>query len=309
MIDQDSVEIIEFDQLHTLSVKVTQKIEDKYLDKFIKTSISSNHISTTKNSNYYFNFIEDALIYEIIVFECYSPNSYLAPCLLYGFYADCTTSDTTDIFLYENNFIVFQNREFLLLKNIEYSSQDDVEIFVSQTYHLSIDNIVVIEKQQFENIKDQYFEQPSSQLIKFHPLISDDSFRWFKIFTLFCTFIFVFLSYGYISSKMQPIQNTTHQDTSNKQLIKLKHIYNKHNFKAIEKTIELFKYLKIQNIKLISIKYENKKVEIVVSNEKKSKLLNFLTMYDNKVDIKFIEYQKDTNSYIMSAVVHYDVKK
>ena len=306
----DSIEILDFDKIDILSIEVTNKIDERYINSFIKTAIDTHNITTTKNSYYFYNFLELDLRYEILVFQKdLNKDIVLIPFIFYGAYYGCDISNTTDIFIYSNHFVVYKNREFLFAKKIDDISKEDIVLYVSQTYNLTIDNISIIKPSQFEHIKANYFKNPDLKEVKFYPLDEDKSFLWFIYFVILIGIIFLYFGYGYIDSRLSIEKVEKPNKRIVLQLEKLHKIKTKHNFKAIDKTIELFKYLKIEGIKLEQIKYIDKKVDLVLSHLNKKKLLDFVTIYDKRIDIRSIKFDKNENIYKMDIRVFYETKR
>ena len=71
----------------------------------------------------------------------------------------------------------------------------------------------------------------------------------------------------------------------------------------IGKTIDLFKYLKLNNIMVENLDYKNNKIQAILLHKDKKKLLDFLVIYNDSIDIKSIEYQDKKNNYRMVVVI------
>ncbi len=69
--------------------------------------------------------------------------------------------------------------------------------------------------------------------------------------------------------------------------------------KIAPKLIEIFKYIKLENLITQKISYEKHKINLDLLHQDKTKLLNFLTIYNGKIFIKNIEFLKKDNLYKM----------
>ena len=301
----DSVEVIPSNTIHSFSVKVTEKIDSKYIDDFIRTNIDTHNIKIGQNSNFYYIFIESSLSYEIIVFDKTNKKNFiLEPFLSLGYYDDLVSNNNIDIFLTNNYFTLFKDKKFLLFKNISDVSQEDIKLYLSQTYNMQIDNIIELDKQKLEDIKQNYFTSCYPKIkYKYTDVKKDNSFKIFQLF-----FLIISLSFGYFvyskSDKLNEVTQPSYELISLENRYKnLKLEYNKHNKKVIGKTIDLFKYLKLNNIIVDKLEYTNSKIQTVFLHKNKKKLLDFITTYGDNIDIKSIEYQDKKDNYKMVAVI------
>ena len=194
----DSVEVIPSNTIHSFSVKVTEKIDSKYIDDFIRTNIDTHSIKIDQSSNFYYIFIESSLSYEIIVFDKIDKKIFtLEPFLLLGYYDDLKNHSGVDIFLTDTYFVLFKDKKFLMFKNISNVFQEDIKVFVSQTYNIQIENIIKIDKQKLELIKENYFTSYHPKInYKYTDVRKDTSFKIFQLF--FFNNIIVFLDISYI---------------------------------------------------------------------------------------------------------------
>ncbi|MEA3353852.1 MAG: hypothetical protein U9Q33_08565, partial [Campylobacterota bacterium] len=150
------IKFIDARDIQTTSLKVTEKIQSKYLLQFIKNNLANQELFITTNSYFYYTFLESTSTYEIIIFNHQdSFNIILEPFLFETLYKD-TNPQGYDIFFTDNYFTVYKNGEFLLLKQITDVSQEDIEIYVSQTYHMDINNVTYIDKTGLGQLKEKH---------------------------------------------------------------------------------------------------------------------------------------------------------
>ena len=308
MKNRDDVKIIYSKAIMTLSQKVTQQINPKYLTQFIKTTISNNDITTNKNSFYYSTFIESSLSYEILIFQTGNiNNTILEPFLFISYYNTNNNQKSVDVFILEDRFILFENQKFLILKNVENVSVKDIEIYVNQTYNIKIDNFININKEKLVDIKNKYLNNNyQTSNIKFNSIIEDKSYIVFKLFFLLSTLIFIFTIFLKIYPLNQTIQeNITSSKTTLVQnnYIKLEDIYKKNTTKVMDRTIELFKYLKVNRITLETFEYKNNKIIIKLVDKEKKRLLDFITIYTEDISVNSIEFDKENTTFKMDIII------
>ena len=308
MKNRDDVKIIDSKAIMTLSQKVTQQINPKYLTQFIKTTISNNDITTNKNSFYYSTFIESSLSYEILIFQTGNiNNTILEPFLFISYYNTNNNQKSVDVFILEDRFILFENQKFLILKNVENVSVKDIEIYVNQTYNIKIDNFININKEKLVDIKNKYLNNNyQTSNIKFNSIIEDKSYIVFKLFFLLSTLIFIFTIFLKIYPLNQTIQeNITSSKTTLVQnnYIKLEDIYKKNTTKVMDRTIELFKYLKVNRITLETFEYKNNKIIIKLVDKEKKRLLDFITIYTEDISVNSIEFDKENTTFKMDIII------
>ncbi|MEA3553133.1 MAG: hypothetical protein U9R39_01885 [Campylobacterota bacterium] len=303
---ENDVRIIDSKAIRTLSQKVTQEIDSKYLLEFIKTSILNSNISTNKNTKYYYKFLESSLSYEILIFQSDNPNRFiLEPFVFLAYYDENKTINSVDIFITNGTFVLFKNQELLMMKNVDNVSNEDIKIYVYQTYNIKIDNFIQIDKETLKQLKSKYLlNNYKKSDIEFHKMIENKSFSFFIMFLVITTLLSFYIIYNKSSGSKSSTTNKLTQSTKVKNhFTKLEKIYNKHNLKNINKTIELFKYLKLQHITLETFEYKNNKIYANIVDKQKKKLLNFITIYTEEVKINSIVFDETDETFIMDIEI------
>jgi len=301
----DNVNIINSNIIETLSTKVTEEISSKYLNEFIRTTILDSDIKTNQNSFFYVTFIEPSLTYEILVFDKISKKDFLLePFILKSYYHQKEKKDSIDLFILKDRFALYKDQQFLLLRNVKDANSDDIKIYITQTYNINIDNTILIDKNQFESLQDSYLKN-SNKKYQYRSIVEDKSYKIFLIFFLIVTIISLYLVYEKYSLINNKIDNTKQKPTSKLEnnYLKFEKIYTKHNTKAIDKTVELFKYLKLNKITIKKFEYNDNKITASLIQYEKKRLLDFLTIYQENIEIKSILFQEDTNDYMMEVII------
>jgi uncharacterized membrane protein len=300
----DNVGLSSSSTINTLSIKVTERIESKYLTDFILTTIKNSDIQINQKSFYFFTFLKSSLTYEIIVFVDQEKKDFIfEPFLLLGYYYKKRSENSVDLFLLDNFFVLFKNQQFLTFKTIQNAKPDDVKIYLLQTYNIKIDNTIQIDQKESRQIRANYFVHYKDKInYDYGTLYKNNSFKLFQLFVLISTIVFGYFIYEKVNNTKQ-IKSIRKKDTTlDIAYNRLKNQYKQHNIKVIDKTIELFKYLKLNKITVELFDFNNNQINISLIHKDKKRLLDFLTIYDT-VDVKSIEFQKDKSNYKMIAFI------
>lgn len=267
--------------IQTFSFPVDEEISNKYVLEFIRTSISESTQEISKEHYFYYTYLSKSLSYEVIVLELNKKDNIPEPFIFEAFYK-AGDKKGVDIFVTSNYFTLFINGEFKLLKNIEAVLEDEIEIYINQRYALDIDNIILIDEKRLEEIKTIYLNSNKRVDKKLFPLAKNDSFKYFGLFSLaalLCLVILLFLKYEDSNKSIKTIQPQ-----------KIKEINSVYKDPKIVKNMEeLFKYLKIYKIKLLDLKYKDKKIFALLTHSDKEKLFDFLSAYDKKLGIEIMQ--------------------
>jgi len=188
-------------------------------------------------------------------------------------------------------------------KGIEKSNIEDIKNYCVQTYQLPLDNIYKIDDSWFKQLQVAYEKDLSNQANTiFTKLKGGNAFLFFSIFAFVSICIFTFFTYNSFSN----ISNSSNerflniQKKYNKLKLQSQNSLAKINYtKITPKLIELFKYIKLENLTIAKIAYAKNQLQLVLLHKDKNKLLNFLTIYDHKTIIQKIEFLKEQNLYTM----------
>jgi hypothetical protein len=302
------IEIISFLDLKNLSINVTEEINKKNLIKFLRTTILNSDLIISSNLQFYYSFIKSNMSYEIIIFE--KPNNQqldfiFEPFIFLGYYKK-KDKNSIDLFYGNDYFVLYENKKPILFKKISQTIKEDIILYISQTYKIAIDNIFKIDKQFYENIKKEYFlTYYNKNDICINSLYVDKSFKNLKIFILTVTLIFSYIIFNKINGKEILSKSSKKLILLENKYNNLSNIYQQHNKKPINNMVDLFKYIKINRIKIHKIFFKNKKLQTILINKDKSKLLNMITSYSNNIQIQSIYYDKVELLYKMEVSIEY----
>ncbi len=296
-------EIIDCSNIQSFSIKVTEEISDKYLLDFLRTSLENQQLEFSTNSKFYYNFIPSSLSYEIIYFEDTLKLSVPEPFI---FIEECDTT-TKELFVTNHYFCLFDSKQLLLYKDIKNILQEDIQTYIEQLYKIKIDKVTVVDEEKYELIKNKFLLQNKKHSFTFYSMKKENSFQIFLIFVSVMIVLFTF--FLYIS--LNPNQQTTAKDENIPSYEKgyKKHllIYKEIDKKPVNSSIELFEYLVSHNIFIEKLSYKNSKLNIVVENSSRKKLLAVMKNYIKNIEIQSIQFDEKLNKYKMDISI--DVKK
>ena len=289
--------------IQIVTINVTEKINTKFLNEFIATTLKTNQILCDDNTYIWYKFIEQINLYEIYVVYSLSNNFVIEPQILSKFYDKNIHQKGVDLFILENFFALYNKGELYCFKGIEKSNIEDIKNYCVQTYQLPLDNIYKIDDSWFKQLQVAYEKDLSNQANTiFTKLKGGNAFLFFSIFAFVSICIFTFFTYNSFSN----ISNSSNerflniQKKYNKLKLQSQNSLAKINYtKITPKLIELFKYIKLENLTIAKIAYAKNQLQLVLLHKDKNKLLNFLTIYDHKTIIQKIEFLKEQNLYTM----------
>lgn len=298
---RDNIGFVNSNTIYSLSFEVTEKISPKNLTKFIKTNILNENIDINQNTFYYIKYLDSSTSYEVVLFnDCTIDKFIFEPFLLLGYYYNNEIKNKNDIFITQDYFALFINQEFITYKNIKNETIEDISIYVSQTYNISIDNLITVSKEEISIFRKNYFLYQNNNIdFNYQNFNKTDSFKIFQIYLVVVTLIFGYILYEKLSINQKIVIIKPEQNISNKNIKLLEKIYIKHKKnKIIEDTTTLFKYLKINHIKIETINIKKDIVYTTFISKDKRRLYNILTIYNN-TKIKSINFDKDKSIYSM----------
>ncbi|MEA2017905.1 MAG: hypothetical protein U9N59_05610 [Campylobacterota bacterium] len=300
------IKVIKSNNLKTLSIKVTEEINSKYLFDFLQTNILKSDLITTPNSEFYYSFIKSNMSYEIILFdkpENIISNFVLEPLLPLGYYEN-NSYNSVDLFYTNDYFIVYQNKKLILFKQISDVSLDDIVLYLLQTYKISIDNKIKIDDTLLENFKNNYIKNPKiKKNYQLNLLFVDKSFKILQSFVLIITILFGYLLYNNLNGKQLISKSSEELISIKSKYNNLLQIYQKNNKSPLDSMVKFFKYIKLNKIVVDTVMYKNKRIETILIHKSKKILLDTVTMYGKQIDINYIKYDKKIDKYRLEIVI------
>lgn len=302
-----SINFIKVKDTHTFLAKVSEEINNKYLNDYLKTQIQSQNLTLNNNSKIFSLYNEETKSYLITLVDSLKNDIVLEPYVFYSHYINSNQNNSTDLFLFNSFFALYDNKELIYYKKITNNfEKDDIVNYVNQILKKDINNLYEISFDEYKKYKDKYVtnykDMPKVEYIK----IEDNrSALYYLSYLIIVIFIFIFY-YIDINNK-KDLENQKHNKIEKIENVKkeyqsllLKYVNNE---RITNDLIILFKILKQNEIILKHINISEDSSQIVVNSSSKEVLFDFLDYYDENSIINKIEYIKEDNSYEMVATV------
>jgi len=299
--DSDNNEFIETSKIIIIDKYVPEKIETKFLNNFLVTTLQYNNINVDQKTYIWYNYIEYHKLYEIYVIQHQSSNFNLYPNIFETYYKQQSVK-TIDIFIKNNCFSLYKYGKLYAFKTYKESSYNDIKLFAEQKYQLKIDNIYHIDNNLFDDLLHKYIDLKYKSEINFKQLIVSKQHFYFIYYSLSVIIVFLIYSFNNYTTKIDQLIDTQ-KHLSHK--IKSLQFATKRTKQPISKLIDIFKYLKISKITIDTAKYEQNKINLILIDKNKAKLLNFTKVYHCKLKIKSLNYVQSIDKYKM--VIIYEI--
>ena len=144
------MKILDIENISTLSIKVTEKIEKRNLLKFIRTTIFNSEVTFSKNSYFYFYYLSSSSTYEIILYEKSLGEIILEPFLLLN--EIDIVKDLVLVYITNKYFFVSKNNQPMILKKISDTSTDDIIIYLEQIYKIQEYKLIYVNDEEITNL-------------------------------------------------------------------------------------------------------------------------------------------------------------
>lgn len=276
--------------ISTLSIKVTEEIAKRNIHTFLKTAISNSDLFFSKNTYYYYYYNSNTFIYEIIFYEKSSETTTLEPFLIAQKLNQ--NDDVIKIFLVVDYFIVSKNNKLLIFKKVNTIDVEEISLYVNQMYKIEEFEIIEITQEYIDSLLD---EKKTLLNDEFYPLYPKKSFYVFSAFVTISSLIFILMLYlVYYKEEHVKIAKKVHTKV---------HRVSSNN--SIDKIIELFEYIKLNDITIDNVFSSNKKIKTILYHPQKSQLLTFANTYKKNFNIKLLKYDDIKRMYIMEIIVEY----
>ncbi len=257
-----------------ITIQTTQKIKSSNLYNFFTTSIQSNDTILELDDKIFYYYIIESNIYEIYILNTKYEYINLQSSIFKYFYKNNT--NTTDLFITNDYFVVFKNGELYFFKeNIDYEIED-IKSFIKYKYKININNTYLINKEQIKLYEEEFLKNNKQTIEFIKP--KQSKFIWLYIVYLIILIV-LFIIYN---SKFE----------NNKVIQENKIVYEINN----NILFDIIKLCNIYKLQLEKLEYKNRYIIKIKSNNKKN-INKFLSYYEDKIDIKNI-YKKG-KSYIL----------
>ncbi|MEA3512841.1 MAG: hypothetical protein U9R37_04515 [Campylobacterota bacterium] len=297
---KNSVDILSNDLITTLSIKVTEEINKKDVLKFIKTTIINKHLTVENSLSFYYTYIKEILSYEIIVVDTNQIDFTIEPFLFLE--DERNELEKSIVFMTKEYFVYYKNRELIFLKKIKNEKPLNIKAFVEHTFKITLNNIYEVDDNELNKLRELNNQKKSNPKV-FKKLQENNGFRTFIYIFILTTTLFLYLLFNDIKKDNNTNICMKNSYKLEKQYHNLTKASYKNDLKPTKYIKELFKYLKIDKIKVEKIQYANKKIKINISHKSKEVLMNFLTKYNKKIKINYISSDLPNSRYNMEFSV------
>lgn len=279
--------------INTVLLDVNEEIKQNNLRKFILTSLSLENIEL-KQENLYVSYLSRSNKYQVFIFD--KKFSFLELDIFQCFYEN--KSDSIDIFLCDEFFVLYINQEFYYYQKLNYEiNNEDLVEYIHKNLNLKVDNIYKISLDEREVLKNKYIESSlKTKLINISE-IKNKSFTFFISFVLLLVVsILVYLYYLY-SMKDNLLSNINIQNKNS--FLDYK---NKHKYKYLNDDVKyLLSELLKHDLILDEFVYKENQLELSFFSKNRNSIYSFLDLYKNKLDGNSIKFIKDKKVYICNA--------
>jgi len=287
------MKILNADEIFTLSIKVSEPIEKRYLLSSLRTAVKNSTPNSTKNCHFQFYYNPNTLTYELLFYEKTSDDIILEPDLIIANKSFEKDDEKIKVLVTDGYLVVTQNQEILILKKITAIEDDEITLYVQQIYKIDDFELIRVFDDEIKSLDDSMHIDSTN---KTYPLNESKSF---KIFTILCASGLIllvmsiyFTYYTDDKSAIVPIQKEVIPKHTNKKMI-------------LKNTLTLFENISIYKLGLGKINYKNRIITTILSHPKKSTLLEFATLYKKKLKIKSIKFDETASHYIAEVSIEY----
>lgn len=292
-----SIKIIDTRELINFQLPFTENITKSLQLDFLKTNIQAHPNYSDAYKYFHYVKIENQNRYTIILLEEKPDIKTTIEPYVFGQCYKYEDIKGVDVFVTSNYFTIYLNGKFMCLKVIEESNEEDIKLFIYQMYDLKVDKLHFIDDKKLEELKTT-FNEDSHKELKTIPIVDSNSFDIFLFFILLLIFlssIFLYIGYDqYQESKKQEIVKTIKKE---KKIVR-------HKEDVSSSMVKIFKFIKINNLKLLSIEYEKNRFHLKLESLKEKNLFDFVNVYFKKSQIKTIKKDIQTKNFIMEVVIY-----
>jgi hypothetical protein len=271
--------------IYRFLIPATEKISNRYLSKFISSNIDKlKYNIDTKDLYYYSYYIDQIKSYEILLF-IYDKQNIPEFFIFFDFYT--ASNNTTDLFIIDTYFTLYCNGILVCYKEIKESKEDDILLYLNQTYQIKIDNIIYPTKEEIETLKLKHSFRKSKKYIKKLHTTLNIKFITYATLTISAIALILLDNITYTKSSVDSTYKSVDQ-----YYLKLQNIYNQKPT-PITQLEDFFKYLKLNKISIYDISYQNDTISTIISSTNKQTLLSISTLLQQTIDFDFINKKQD----------------
>jgi hypothetical protein len=288
--------IIPLEQLISIEINVSEKIDDKNLKDFVLTSLELNNKNYSNNDLIYATYIEELNQYQIFIVNY---KYKIATFQIFELFYEEKT-EGLDLYLADDFFCLYKNGFFYYYQTIEFVLETEEFLeFINKKFNTEINNYKRIEKDYLEELKNEYVSKNKKTTIKNINIKSNNSFKVYLIYLFLLTSSCVYFYTYHLHILKNENMNKT--DT---QGLDFKRFKKEYIFTGLENDFnKILQNIKINNLELSYFEYKQNSIKIVLSSEIKENLYLFLKEYKKSLISSSINFDENRKLYEVIAYV------
>lgn len=281
-----SQRIVKAEDSKLITFKTTEKIGNKYFFKYLITQLKLQNIYILNSTYLYSSFNEEKSFYKVIILNSPSDKFIFEPLILKAYYYNHPQKSLkVDVFICDTFFAVFNNKKLFSFKKFKLDnppSNEDIKLFISQSYSWKVTNIINISKDKFEQLKLEYTNKDKYSK-EFNSSKDSKKVKSLSLFTLFVFSIFSYFIFLDILNLHEKSKITVKNSSTSKPKI--------YKNKSYENMMSILSDIKSYDIKVESLSYLKNSYSLDLNHPNKEVLL------------KFVNNSKVKNTTILSLVL------
>jgi hypothetical protein len=258
-----------------LTIQTSEKILSSNLYNFLTTSIQSNDIKLQVDDKIFYYYIYESSIYEIYIINT-SKNNIQTQANIYKYHYE-KIENSIDLFISNDYFSIYKNSKLYFFKENKNYEIEDIKSFIKYKYKLNINNIFIVNKNQYKKYQDIFLEKNKDTITFIKP--KQSTFYLYYIFYL-VILVLLLLIYEY------KVKNKKQTEITKERVYK----------KNTDILYDIVKLSNIYNLKIEKLNFDSK-YHLQISSNNKKDIDRFLEFYEEKIKIKYIF--KDKKTYIL----------
>jgi hypothetical protein len=285
-------EIIEICRLNSFNIKVTEKINTKYIQDFVLTSLRKNGYILSHNSKVFYTYLDKINEYQISYFKSdqidYIPIVELI---------DVKHVEPT-LIVSSNFFAVFIDKSLYYFQKIEsMMTLQEFKTYAQNRLKINIEHMEFINDKQLESLKNNHL-QTHLNYVQSESLNSIKQYALYLGAVVLFTFMLTFFSFGDNNNSVQKDELNFLQQQYNNLVINKKISLN-----TSRRLLSLFNSMNQYELTLNQIKLDEKNAYLrLVSKDKKS-IYSFIKHYQSTILVQSIQFDKSEVSYVLDASI------
>ncbi len=265
--------------IKVLEIKASEKINIKYIEKFIFRHLELQNFKLSKKSLIYYSFIKPLKTYQILLFEGNSKNSFLPFCF--------DSKIKYELFLTKTFFVIYKENK---VYNYQIINEDikieELNFFVNNS--LKIDNITITKV----SLKELEMNTQNNS----HDFIRVEKSNTFKYYIIYIIFLCSFSYYIFFLNNNQNIKEINF-NMENKNIERIK---KSREFIFVSSfIIKLFEEAKNKKVYIVSLNLKNSKIKLKFESKSKDNIYKFLDVFSDytieniNFDLQMKRYKTD----------------